>query len=51
MRVESLDPECRKMIELIDRRRIDIKTVRTAGKPALQLLQQLFDHGVLDSDE
>lgn len=39
------------LIELIDQRRIDIKTVKTAGKPALQLLQQLFDHGVLDSDE
>ena len=39
------------LIELIDRRRIDIKTVKAAGKPAMQLLQQLFDHGVLDSDE
>lgn len=39
------------LIGLIDERRIDIKTVKAAGKPAMQLLQQLFDHGVLGTDE
>jgi 50S ribosomal protein L16 3-hydroxylase len=39
------------LIELIDERRIAIKTVKAAGKPAMQLLQQLFDHGVLGTDE
>jgi 50S ribosomal protein L16 3-hydroxylase len=39
------------LIELIDRRRISVKTVKTAGQAAMQLLQQLFDHGVLGTDE
>lgn len=39
------------LFELIDRRRIDLKTIKTAGTPSIQLVQQLFDHGVLGSDE
>jgi len=39
------------LIELIDQRCIDIKKVKVAGNAAIQLLQQLFDDGVLGTDE
>jgi len=39
------------LVELIDQRCIDIKTVKAAGQAAMQLLQQLYDHGVLGTNE
>jgi len=39
------------LIELIDQRCIDIKKVKAAGQAAMQLLQKLYDHGVLGTNE
>jgi len=39
------------LIELIDQRFIDSKTVQAAGSESLLLLQKLFDDGVIDCDE